>query len=71
MSQPAHPGSRLIRPSAVGAGLGIPSAWDTDRVAVPGPSGSLGPDCLGRGSWESWRERIPRGRIDQVVTAKL
>jgi hypothetical protein len=28
-------------------------------------------DCLAQGSWESWRERISRGRIDQVVTAKL
>jgi transposase len=27
--------------------------------------------CLAQGSWESWRERISRGRIDQVVTAKL
>ena len=23
------------------------------------------------GFWESWRERIPRGTIDQVVTAEL
>ena len=27
--------------------------------------------CLAQGFWESWRERIPRGRIDHVVTAKL
>jgi hypothetical protein len=27
--------------------------------------------CLAQGFWESWRERIPRGRIDQVVPAEL
>jgi hypothetical protein len=27
--------------------------------------------CVGRDSWESWRERVSRGRIDQVVAASL
>ena len=27
--------------------------------------------CLAQGFWESWRERIPRVRIDQVVPAEL
>ncbi len=32
---------------------------------------SIGLAVLAQGFWESWRERILRGRIDQVVTAEL